>query len=132
VSASDPANHARESRERFTFVTSSTTGVEITPPASGVVLYPNRPNPVQSSTLIPFGIAASPQAGSTRVTLRIFDAAGRLVRTLLDNEPNALPVARLQAWDGRDKKGRRVSSGIYYYRLTAAGKDLSRRMVVLR
>ena len=132
VSASDPASHGRESRERFTFVTSSTTGVVLSPPASGVVLYPNRPNPVQSSTLIPFAIAASSANGMTLVTLRIYDAAGHLVRTLLENEPTAVPLARFEAWDGRDKKGRRVSSGIYYYRLTAAGKDLSKRMVVLR
>jgi len=132
VNANDPAGHPRESRDRFTFVTSSTTGVELSPPAAGVVLYPNRPNPLRSSTLIPFGIAASSQGAVARVTLRIFDAAGRLVRTLLDNEATALPVARFEAWDGLDEKGRRVGSGIYYYRLTAAGKDLSRRMVVLR
>ena len=132
VSASDPANHARESRERFTFVTSSTTGVVLSPPPSGVALYPNRPNPVQSSTLIPFAITATSPNGMTFVTLRIYDAAGHLVRTLLENEPAAVPLARFEAWDGTDKKGRRVSSGIYYYRLTAAGKDLSRRMVVLR
>jgi hypothetical protein len=132
VSAGDPASHARESRERFTFVTSSTTGVVLSPPASGVVLYPNRPNPVQSSTLIPFAIAGSSPNAMTLVTLRIYDSAGHLVRTLLENEPTAVPLSRFEAWDGRDKKGRRVSSGIYYYRLTAAGKDLSRRMVVLR
>src|SRR5439155_121414 len=82
VSASDPASHGRESRERFTFVTSSTTGVVLSPPASGVVLYPNRPNPVQSSTLIPFAIAASSPNGMTLVTLRIYDTAGPLVRKI--------------------------------------------------
>jgi hypothetical protein len=132
VAASDPASHVRESRDRFTFVTSSSTGVDLTPPAApSVVLYPNRPNPLQTSTLIPFAISGAPGNGA-RVTLRIFDAAGRLVRTLLDNEPSALPAVRLENWDGRDGKGHRVGSGIYYYRLTVAGREVSRRMVVLR
>jgi subtilisin family serine protease len=131
VSASDPASHVRESRERFTFVTSSSTGVELPPPAPGVVLYPNRPNPLQTSTRIPFAILGQPGEG-VRVTLQIFDAAGRLVRTLLHDEPSALPTSRLEDWDGRDGKGHRVGSGIYYYRLTAAGREVSRRMVVLR
>jgi flagellar hook assembly protein FlgD len=135
VTATDPASHARESRDRFTFVTSSSTDVavsEIPPAAVAVMLYANRPNPVQSSTLIPFDISTTAPAGMTRVSLRIFDAGGRLVRTLVSNEEHAVPGTCLERWDGKDEKGRRVSSGIYYYRLTAAGKDLSRRMVVLR
>jgi len=131
VSASDPGGHVRESRDRYTFVTGATTSVDITPPASGVVLYPNRPNPVRSSTRIPFAIGASPTS-TAEVTLRIYSAAGRLVRTLVENEADVVPVVRLVSWDGRDEKGQRVGSGIYYYRLTVAGKDVSRRLVVLR
>ncbi|HXF59658.1 MAG TPA: S8 family serine peptidase, partial [Candidatus Saccharimonadales bacterium] len=121
VSASDPTGHERESRDRYTFVTGSTTGVEVTPPASGVVLYPARPNPVQGVTHIPFAIGPTPGAASAGVTLRIFDASGRLIRTLLDNEPAALPAVRYQRWDGMDQNGHRVASGIYYYRLTVSG-----------
>jgi flagellar hook assembly protein FlgD len=98
----------------------------------GVVLYPNRPNPVQSSTLIPFAIGANSPAGVAQVSLRIFDASGRLVRTLLDGDVEAIPTVRLPRWDGRDEKGHRVGSGIYYYRLAVSGRVLSRRMVVLR
>jgi len=132
VTAADPAGHVRESRDRYTFITGATTGVDITPPASGVVLYPNRPNPVRASTRIPFAIGSVSGAGPARVTLRIFDAQGRLVRTLIDNESDALPAVRLQTWDGKDEKGHRVGSGIYYYRLTVSGKEISRPMVVLR
>lgn len=135
VIATDPASHGRESRDRFVFVTSATTGIpvsEVPPAAAQVVLYPNRPNPVQSYTLIPFAISSASATGITRVTLRIFDARGRLVRTLLEKEAESVPGTCLKSWDAMDEKGRRVSSGIYYYRLTAAGKDLSRRMVVVR
>jgi hypothetical protein len=133
VSAIDPASHERHSRERFTFVTSSSSGVDITPPpAPGVVLYPSRPNPVQSSALIPFAITGASQGDVARVTLRIFNATGRLVRTLVRDEAEVLPAVRVARWDGKDEKGQRVSSGIYYYRLTVSGRDVSRRMVVLR
>jgi hypothetical protein len=133
VSASDPGSHARESRDRFTFITGATTSVDITPPPVGVVLYANRPNPVRSSTRIPFAIGANSPSGTARVTLRIFDAMGRLVRTLLESQAETTPAVRLTTWDGLDEKGHRVGSGIYYYRLTVSGeKDLSRRMVVLR
>jgi len=132
VSASDPAGHERESRDRYTFITGATTGVEVTPPPSGFVLYPNRPNPVRSSTRIPFAIGPTAGASDARVTLRIFDASGRLVRTLIENEIDAVPAVRLPTWDGEDEKGHRVGSGIYYYRLTVSGRETSRRMVVLR
>ena len=131
VDASDPGGHVRESRDRYTFVTGATTSVDITPPASGVVLYPNRPNPVRSSTRIPFAIGASPTS-TVQVTLRIYNASGRLVRTLVENEADAVPAVRLVSWDGLDEKGHRVGSGIYYYRLTVSGEDVSRRMVILR
>ena len=131
VTASDPGSHGRESRERFTFTTSSSTGVALpTPPAAGIVLWANRPNPVGTETQIPFAVGGA--SGTALVSLRIFDAVGRLVRTLIDNEAELVPVARFARWDGKDQKGRRVSSGIYYYRLTAAGSQVSRRMVVLR
>jgi hypothetical protein len=133
VSAIDPGNHERVSRDQFTFATGSTTGVDITPPATaGAVLYPSRPNPVQSSAVIPFAISGTSPGGMARVTLRIYDAGGRLVRTLLRDDAEVLPIVRLTPWDGRNEKGQRVSSGIYYYRLTVSGRDISRRMVVLR
>jgi subtilisin family serine protease len=131
VSASDPGGHERESRDRYTLGAGLSTGVEVVPPASGVVLYPNRPNPVRASTQIPFAIGPS-VSGRADVTLRIYDASGRLVRTLIEHEQDGLPAVRFQSWDGLDEKRHRVASGIYYYRLTVSGRDFSRRMVVLR
>ena len=92
----------------------------------------HRYRPVQSSALIPFAITGQSQGDVARVTLRIFNASGRLVRTLVRDEAEVLPAVRLEKWDGKDEKGQRVSSGIYYYRLTVSGRDTSRRMVVLR
>ena len=69
-------------------------------------------------------------ASDTHVQLRIYDVAGRLVRTLL-NEPmerNRHAVV----WDGLDNAGVPLSSGIYFYRLETGDFTASRKMVVLR
>jgi hypothetical protein len=92
-------------------------------------LRQNAPNPFRPSTSIGFSV---PSAGDVR--LRIFDAAGRLVRTLVD-EPRT--VGRwAEAWDGRDTAGRPVAAGVYLYRLEASGEggrvDETRKMTLLR
>jgi hypothetical protein len=131
VVASDPTPHARECRARFRFTTSPTTGVAgpgTPPPVPLAVLGQNQPNPVHFATEIPFQVTGGRPVS---VTLRIFDAGGRLVRTLMDGVESA-PLERIARWDGRDQNSRRVASGIYYYQLNVSGKVISKRMVVLR
>ena len=134
VAAKDPANHARECRSRFRFPSRIVTAVEDAgaPSAPQAVLYQNRPNPVQGTAQIPFMVGSGAGSGVASVTLRIFDSSGRLVRTLAQNETRTASVMSVKVWDGTDEKGHRVGSGIYYYRLTVAGKNYSRRMVVIR
>ena len=75
-------------------------------------LYPSYPNPFNPQTSITFAL---PRPG--HATLRVYDASGRLVRTLLDAP---LPAARhRRRWDGTDDSGRRVASGVYYARLVS-------------
>jgi len=62
--------------------------------------------------------------------LRIYDVAGRLVATLLDDEK--LAGVRAVRWDGKDRRGADVASGVYFYRLITPEKSLSRKLVVLR
>jgi FlgD Ig-like domain len=88
-------------------------------------VYRARPNPFSGATEIAFAV---PEAG--RVSLRVYDAAGRLVRTLVDG-PREAGVARV-SWDGRDQAGRGARSGIYFVRLSAAGAERSVRIVKLR
>jgi hypothetical protein len=68
------------------------------------------PNPFNPSTTIRF---TAPEAAS--VTLQIFNIRGELVRTLVDRDFNA--GVHEQRWNGRDDFGRRVASGVYFYRL---------------
>jgi len=97
------------------------------PPASGTFqLGQNTPNPFNPATTISYTV---PDAGGV-VTLRIYDVAGRLVRSLVDGfEPAGEHAV---AWDGRNDRGRAVASGIYHYRLTGPGYAGQKRMVLLR
>jgi hypothetical protein len=88
-------------------------------------LMHNAPNPFYGNTVIAFDLA---RAGQVKVQL--FNVAGRLVRTLAD-EQKAPGAYRLQ-WDGRDNAGRQVSSGIYLLRFTAPGYSATRRLVKIR
>jgi len=92
-------------------------------------LHPNMPNPFNPATAIGFDVAAD-----ARVTLRIFNASGRLARTLVSVE--GLPAGRYRArWDGRDDAGREAASGVYFARLIVSGGTpfaATRRMLLLR
>jgi hypothetical protein len=98
-------------------------------PASGEVfafsLAQNAPNPFASGTTIRFTLP-----GDERVKLRIFDVTGRLVRTLVNGPANA-GVNRV-VWDGRDRDGHRLSSGVYFYRLESGTEMATRKVLLLR
>lgn len=89
-------------------------------------LHPPRPNPTRLETTLAFELA-----GSGAVTLRVHDAAGRIVRTLAAGE--SFPAGRHQrSWDGRDERGRVVRAGVYVVSLEAPGGRFTRRIAVLR
>ena len=64
------------------------------------------------------------------MTLSIHDVAGRLVTTLIDRRMDA--GAHTTEWDGMDVRGERVTSGVYFYRLTAGNRTLTRKAVLLK
>jgi hypothetical protein len=83
------------------------------------------PNPLNPSGTLSFRTGRD---GAVRI--RLFDGAGRLVRTVLDGSlpagPHALPL------DPRDASGRPLASGIYFYRVDAAGEAMTGRFVVAK
>ena len=105
------------------------TGIDDTDLPNDVVralhLFQNQPNPFSPETRIAYEL---PQGGPAE--LRVYSVNGRLVRTLLDEER---PAGRHSiVWDGRDQSGRAVSSGVYFYTLSAPGVEESRKMLMLR
>lgn len=76
-----------------------------------------RPNPFKQITTISYQIIKTGTAN-----LKVYNVLGQEVRVLADGEHRA---GRHQvSWDGRDGKGRKVSSGVYFYRLEA-GENLA-------
>jgi len=108
----------------FVIGAGSVTAVGDTP--STFALHQNIPNPFNPTTTITYDVAA----GGARVSIAVFDASGRLVRTLLDEHRPAGTQA--VDWDGRDSSGRPVSSGVYFYRMTSGSFSESKRMVLLK
>ena len=64
------------------------------------------------------------------VTLKIFDALGREVKTLVDNFEDA--GRKEVIWNGTNNFGKNVSSGIYFYRITAHENVNVKKMIMLR
>ena len=90
-----------------------------------LTLAQNRPNPFGGQTAIRFTL---PQAGP--VSLRVYDVAGRVVRTLINGLSQ--PGAYQAVWNGMNDDGRLVSQGIYFARLAAQGRELERKLVLMR
>jgi hypothetical protein len=96
-----------------------------TVPALEDRLAGNFPNPFNPETTISFSLA---QAGIAQID--IFNLRGQRVRTLVkDNLPAG---AHTVTWNGTDDNGRAVASGVYLYRLDSAGKQKTRKCLLLK
>lgn len=84
-----------------------------------------RPNPFNPVTTIDYSVAVP-----GRVALRVYDVAGRLVRTLIDSE---LEPGEFEApWDGTTVEGLRAASGVYFVRMESDGFTASEKLVLLK
>ncbi len=91
-------------------------------------LLPNYPNPFNPETWIPYQLAQNAE-----VTLTIYAADGRVVRTLgLGQQPAGMYRSKSRAayWDGENEVGEPVASGIYFYTLTAGDFTATRKMLI--
>ena len=94
------------------------TGVQTTPDEIPTVyaLNQNYPNPFNPTTKIKYDL---PEQAT--VTLKIYNVLGQEIMTLAHGDKGA---GRYEAvWDGRNSFGSVVSSGIYFYRMEAAGSS---------
>ncbi|HVO76689.1 MAG TPA: C25 family cysteine peptidase [Candidatus Bathyarchaeia archaeon] len=105
--------------------TSVPTDAQTPPGTYANLLSPAYPNPFNPRTTIPFGLA-----GHARAEMKIFDASGRLVRTLLHGTYEKGPHAVV--WDGTDDRGRIVASGVYFCRLKAGAYTATTRLALIR
>jgi hypothetical protein len=106
------------------------TGVEDDPsagaPSLPSQLFQNAPNPFNPETSIRYSVGVG-----GRVTIRVYGVGGTLVRTLVDRQH--APGAYSVRWDGKDDSGRRLSSGVYFYKLeTASGASDAKKLLMLK
>jgi len=93
-------------------------------------LLQNFPNPFNPNTWIPFQLKEA-----SEVTIRIYNSAGELVRQFeLGHKPAGLYVSQDRAvyWDGKDRFGMNVASGIYFYNIQAGNFSAIKKLIVLK
>ena len=86
----------------------------------------NYPNPFNPSTTIQFAV---PHAAE--VTLDIYNVLGEQIRTLVDHEQRSTGRYSV-VWDGKDRNGNIVGSGMYFYRLETGQVALVQKMLLLK
>ncbi len=87
-------------------------------------LHGASPNPLVRNSAIAFDLPAA-----RFVRMRIFDASGRVAKTLVEG---SLPAGRHhRTWEGVDDAGRPVAAGIYFVRFDSETDHASRKIVVL-
>ena len=115
-------------------------------PRSGFSLEQNYPNPFNPETRIPFVLTEDlfADARPAIVTIRIFNILQQVVAVptaLRHPLGEGVPVANLEYpapgryeafWDGTDRNGRQVASGIYLMQLTVNGMSKTRKMYVTK
>ena len=88
-------------------------------------LSQNYPNPFNPNTSISYALPSG-----SNVSLNVYDIRGRLVRTLVDERKPAGSYNLM--WDGTDELGRKVSSGVYFYRMQSGDFTQTRKMVIVK
>jgi len=114
-------NVAAESGARLLFETEA-----ISTPEMPLTLHQNHPNPFNPSTTILYYLPAA-----STVTLDVYDSTGKLVARLFDRAMQQKGTHSVE-WQGADARGRAVSSGVYFYRLTGGKETISKKMILLR
>ncbi len=101
------------------------TGAEKASPKLVFNLRQNFPNPFNPVTNIRFTIPEK-----CFVSLNVYDVSGRLVKTLVSKEIPA-NVYSIN-WDGTNREGQNVASGVYFYRIVAGSFIAAKKMVLIR
>ncbi|MEJ2049042.1 MAG: FlgD immunoglobulin-like domain containing protein [Calditrichota bacterium] len=77
--------------------------------------YPNPFNPDNETTTLRYSLEKS-----GKVTIKIFDAGGNLVKTLLDNTQQSAGTEQAIPWDGKNGDGTIVANGVYFFTIESS------------
>jgi flagellar hook assembly protein FlgD len=87
----------------------------------------NYPNPFNPKTTIEYSIKER-----APVTLKIYNVAGQLVKTLVNEIQSPKAEGYAITWDGRSNTGQPVSSGVYFYRLETRDFVQTKKLLLLK
>lgn len=130
ATAHDSQNQTQDvSNALFTIATGTVDTTS--PPLSFAVRRPT-PSPFTGTTAIGFDLPEITLAGLTKwpTTVKIFNVAGRLVRTAV--EADLVPGPHTAAWDGRDERGFLQPAGVYFIEVATSAQRGMVRAVFLR
>jgi len=89
-------------------------------------LKQNYPNPFNPETTISYDLSAE-----SVVTLTIYDISGQVIRSVVNNQ--AMSAGQYKSvWDGRDERGVKVASGVYFYQLQSENFIAKKKMTLLQ
>jgi hypothetical protein len=88
-------------------------------------LSQNVPNPVVSGTEIWYEVARASQ-----VSIKVYNALGQVVQVLKDDQME--PGRYSLVWDGHNRSGEKVSSGVYFYKMEAGEYSGVKKMLVVK
>jgi hypothetical protein len=118
VEATGSQGYVRQNAVRL-FTVSTPVGIGYPPRQQPtLVLAPVRPNPVRAGAVFAFQVPEG-----TPAVLEVISVTGALVRRYVTAGPGEI------AWDGRAADGRPVPAGIYFYRLAAGSRSVTRKLV---
>jgi hypothetical protein len=85
------------------------------------------PNPFTSVANIRYSVASL-----ANINLKIYNSAGQVVRTLVNEQEQAGDYTYTMHWDGRDDNGKKIAPGIYFSRFEAGNFKSTKKMILLR
>ena len=122
-------NFASNNDYIYTTMTTSNLMTEIDDYADdalpGNLALKNYPNPFNATTNIDYSVP-----GDGQVSLRIYDAAGRLVTQLVDQYQTVGTYSAI--WNGNDNQGNQAVSGVYFVRLAVDNSSRTGKMILLK
>ncbi len=108
--------------DNISILSSQGNGIEDPPIPTEYILYQNQPNPFNFITFFPYEVKNSHQE---KLSLSMFNIKGQLIRTFEVSDNNSMV-----SWDGKDARGHKVGSGIYFYQLKAENKVIQTKKCV--
>jgi hypothetical protein len=78
-------------------------------------------------------IPQPPAGASDRVTVQVFTATGKKIRTLINNQPwNSFEASLPLLWDGTNDRGERLGPGLYFIQIRATKYVRSLKAMIVR